>query len=107
MKITLPARIIEIGAEEEKELQNFFLAYGKARRICYSLRQKYKIKGKMSRSEIIKGVIYARGDKSKGGNLNIRVVEIAGEKYLRVNVGDRKRLFLRLFILNMKSMLNI
>lgn len=51
VEITLPARIIEIGTEEEEELQNLFLAYGKARRICYSLRQKYEIKGKMDKAK--------------------------------------------------------
>jgi len=150
MEITLPARI-ELSDEEEKALQNLFFAFGKARRLCYSLRQKYELKGEMSKSEIIKrvqeltglnsryvkdayatiehlpahatfgglrnqrlremgkitreeykkrrnSIIYARGDKTKGGNLNLRIVEIADEKYLRVNVGDRKWLLLKLFI---------
>jgi len=150
-ELTLPARI-ELSEEEEKALQNLFFAFGKARRLCYSLRQKYELKGRMSRSEIIKrvqeltglnsryvkdayatienlpahatfgglknqrlrekgkitreeykkrrnSIIYARGDKTKGGNLNLRIVEIADEKYLRVNVGDRKWLLLKLFIL--------
>jgi len=150
-ELTLPAGIELSGGEEEKALQNLFFAYGKVRRLCYSLRQKYELKGKMSRSEIIKrvqaitglnsryvkdayatienlpphvtfgglknqrlrergkitkaeykkrrnSIIYARGDKTKAGNLNMRIVEIAGEKYLRVNVGDRKWLFLKLFI---------
>ena len=150
MEITLPARI-ELSDEEEKALQNLFFAFGKARRLCYSLRQKYELKGRMSKSEIIRrvqeltglnsryvkdayatienlpphvtfgglrnqrlrekgkitkeeykkrrnSIIYARGDKTKGGNLNMRIVEIAGEKYLRVNIGDRKWLLLKLFI---------
>jgi len=147
---TIPAGI-ELSEEEEKELQNLFFAFGKARRLCYSLRQKYELRGEMSRSEIIKSVqeltglnsryvkdayatiehlpahatfgglrnqrmrekgkitkaeykkrrnsiIYARGDKTKAGNLNLRIVEIADEKYLRVNIGDRKWLLLKLFI---------
>jgi len=150
MEITIPARI-ELSGGEEKALQNLFFTFGKARRLCYSLRQKYELKGRMSRSEIIKSVqeltglnsryvkdayatienlpshvtfgglnnqrlrekgkitkaeykkrrnsiIYARGDKTKGGNLNLRIVEIASEKYLRVNIGDRKWLFSKLFI---------
>jgi len=150
-ELTLPARIELSGVEEEKALENLFFAFGKARRLCYSLRQKYELKGRMSKSEIIKSVqeltgmnsryvkdayatienlpphatfgglknqrmrekgkitkeeykkrrnsiIYARGDKTKGGNLNLRIVEVAGEKYLRVNIGDRKWLFLKLFI---------
>jgi len=149
-ELTLPARI-ELSEEEEKALQNLFFAFGKARRLCYSLRQKYELRGEMSRSEIIRevqeltglnsryvkdayatienlpphvtfgglrnqrlrekgkitneeykkrrnSIIYARGDKTKGGNLNLRIVEIADEKYLRVNVGDRKWLLLKLFI---------
>ncbi len=149
-ELTLPA-CIELSGEEKKTLENLFFAYGKARRLCYSLRQKYELKGRMSRSEIIKrvqaitglnsryvkdayatiehlpahatfgglnnqrlrekgkitreeykkrrnSIIYARGDKTKGGNLNLRIVEIADEKYLRVNIGDRKWLLLKLFI---------
>ena len=150
-ELTLPANIELSVGEEEKALENLFFAFGKARRLCYSLRQKYELKGEMSRSEIIKrvqaitglnsryvkdayatienlpshvtfgglnnqrmrekgkitreeykkrrnSIIYARGDKSRKGNLNIRIVEIPGEKYLRVNIGDRKWLFLKLFI---------
>jgi len=151
LELTIPANIELSEGEEEKALQNLFFAYGKARRLCYSLRQKYELKGRMSRSEIIKrvqeltglnsryvndayatienlpphatfgglnnqklrekgkitreeykkrrnSIIYARGDKTKGGNLNLRIVEVAGEKYLRVNIGDRKWLLLKLFI---------
>jgi len=150
MEITIPASI-ELSEEDEKALKNLFFAFGKARRLCYSLRQKYELRGEMSRSEIIKrvqeltglnsryvkdayatiehlpahatfgglknqrlrekgkitreeykkrrnSIIYARGDKTKAGNLNLRIVEIAGEKYLRVNIGDRKWLLLKLFI---------
>ena len=150
IELTIPADI-ELSGEEEKALENLFFAFGKARRLCYSLRQKYELKGEMSKSEIIKkvqeltglnsryvkdayatienlpphvtfgglrnqrmrekgkitneeykkrrnSIIYARGDKTKGGNLNLRIVEITGEKYLRVNIGDRKWIFLKLFI---------
>jgi len=150
IELTIPASI-ELSGEEEKALENLFFAFGKARRLCYSLRQKYELKGRMSKSEIIKrvqaitglnsryvkdayatiehlpahatfgglnnqrlrekgkitkeeykkrrnSIIYARGDKTKGGNLNLRIVEITGEKYLRVNIGDRKWLLLKLFI---------
>jgi len=151
LELTIPANIELSEGEEEKALQNLFFAYGKARRLCYSLRQKYELKGRMSRNEIIKrvqeltglnsryvkdayatiehlpphatfgglknqrlrekgkitneeykrrrnSIIYARGDKTKAGNLNLRIVEITGEKYLRVNIGDRKWLLLKLFI---------
>ncbi len=149
-ELTIPANIELSEEEEEKALENLFFAFGKARRLCYSLRQN-ELKGEMSRSEIIKraqeltglnsryvkdaystienlpphatfrglknrrlrekgkitkeeykkrrnSIIYARGDKTKGGNLNIRIVEIACEKYLRVNVGDRKWILSKLFI---------
>jgi len=149
-ELTIPANIELSEEEEEKALENLFFAFGKARRMCYSLRQN-ELKGEMSRSEIIKraqeltglnsryvkdaystienlpphatfrglknrrlrekgkitkeeykkrrnSIIYARGDKTKGGNLNIRIVEIACEKYLRVNVGDRKWILSKLFI---------
>jgi len=151
IELTIPASIELSGVEEEKALQNLFFAYGKARRLCYSLRQKYELKGRMSKSEIIRrvqeltglnsryvndayatiehlpahatfgglknqrlrekgkitkeeykkrrnSIIYARGEKSRKGNLNLRIVEVAGEKYLRVNIGDRKWIFLKLFI---------
>ena len=141
-ELTIPARIELSGEDEEKALQNLFFAFGKARRMCYSLRQN-ELKGEMSKSEIIKrvqaitglnsryvkdayatiehlpphatfgglknqrlrekgkitreeykkrrnSIIYARGEKSRKGNLNMRIVEVAGEKYLRVNIGDRK-----------------
>ena len=149
-ELTIPAGI-ELSVGEEKALQNLFFAFGKARRLCYSLRQKYELKGRMSKSEIIRrvqeltglnsryvkdayatienlpahatfgglnnqrlrekgkitneeykkrrnSIIYARGEKSRKGNLNMRIVEVAGEKYLRVNIGDRKWLLLKLFI---------
>jgi len=36
-----------------------------------------------------KGTLYARGDRSKGGNLNLRLVVREGSLWLRVNLGDR------------------
>ena len=52
IELTIPAGI-ELSEEEEKVLQNLFFAFGKARRLCYSLRQKYELRGRMSRSEIM------------------------------------------------------
>jgi len=63
--------------------------------------QRLREKGKITKEEYKKrrnSIIYARGDKSRKGNLNLRIVEITGEKYLRVNIGNRKWLFLKLFI---------
>ena len=55
MEITIPAGIELSGGEAEKALENLFFAFGKARRLCYSLRQN-ELRGEMSRSEIIKRV---------------------------------------------------
>ena len=64
-ELTLPASIKLSGEEEEKALENLFFAYGKARRLCYSLRQKYEMKGRMSKSEIIKRVQAITGMNSR------------------------------------------
>ena len=45
--------------------------------------QRLREKGKITREEYKKrrnSIIYARGDKSRKGNLNMRIVEITGEK---------------------------
>ena len=42
------------------------------------------------------GNLYSRGDKSKNGNLNLRVIMQEGKPYLRVNVGNRKWILLEL-----------
>ena len=54
IELTIPARI-ELSEGEEEALENLFFAYGRARRLCYSLRQKYEMKGRI-KSEIIKRV---------------------------------------------------
>ncbi len=40
--------------------------------------------------------LYSRGDKSKNGNLNLRVVKEGDKYYLRVNTGNRKWILLEL-----------
>ena len=55
-ELTIPARIELSEGAEEKALKNLFFAFGKARRLYYSLRQKYELKGEMSKSEILKRV---------------------------------------------------
>jgi len=42
------------------------------------------------------GNLYSRGDKSKNGNLNLRVIMQEGKPYLRINVGNRKWIILEL-----------
>jgi IS605 OrfB family transposase len=34
------------------------------------------------------GILYSRGDKSKGGNLNLRLVNLNNQWYLRINLGN-------------------
>ena len=63
-ELTIPASI-ELSEGEEEALENLFFAYGKARRLCYSLRQKYEMKGRMSKSEIIKRVQAITGMNSR------------------------------------------
>lgn len=36
------------------------------------------------------GNLYSRGDKSKGGNLNLRVLQEKGQYFLRINISHRK-----------------
>jgi len=40
--------------------------------------------------------LYSRGDKTKKGNLNLRIVEKEGKYYLRVNTGERKWILLEI-----------
>ncbi|KXB06398.1 hypothetical protein AKJ51_03755 [candidate division MSBL1 archaeon SCGC-AAA382A20] len=42
--------------------------------------------------------LYSRGDKSKGGNLNLRFVEKGNRTYLRVNTGDRKWIYVPAYL---------
>jgi IS605 OrfB family transposase len=39
------------------------------------------------------GFLYARGDKSKGGNLNLRLVNLNNQWYLRINLGSGEYLW--------------
>ncbi|WAM34344.1 IS200/IS605 family accessory protein TnpB-related protein [Caldicellulosiruptor morganii] len=43
-----------------------------------------------------KGNLYSRGDRSKKGNLNTRIVVNERGTFLRINIGDRKYVFARL-----------
>jgi IS605 OrfB family transposase len=51
--------------------------------------RKLKAKWKESRQ----GNLYSRGDKSKQGNLNLRLEWINNELYLRINTGDRQYIY--------------
>lgn len=42
--------------------------------------------------------VFCRGDKSKGGNLNLRFIKKEDELYLRINVGDREWIYVPAYI---------
>ncbi|MFP3206258.1 MAG: transposase, partial [Hydrogenobaculum sp.] len=50
------------------------------------IKEKLKVKWEESRQ----GNLYSRGDKSKQGNLNLRLQWINDKLYLRINIGDRQ-----------------
>ncbi|MFP3254725.1 MAG: IS200/IS605 family accessory protein TnpB-related protein [Hydrogenobaculum sp.] len=53
------------------------------------IKEKLKVKWKESRQ----GNLYSRGDKSKQGNLNLRLQWINDKLYLRINIGDRQYIY--------------
>ena len=53
------------------------------------IKEKLKVKWKESRQ----GNLYSRGDKSKQGNLNLRLQWINDKLYLRINIGDRQYVY--------------
>ncbi len=60
------------------------------------LSEKERAKLKRDWKEKRQGNLYSRGDKSKNGNLNLRIVKEGEKYYLRVNVGNRKWILLEL-----------
>lgn len=48
--------------------------------------------------ELRNNQLLSRGDKSKKGNLNLRIVKIRNEYFLRVNTGTRKWLFIPVYV---------
>jgi IS605 OrfB family transposase len=54
-------------------------------------KRKEKLKAKWRESR--QGNLYSRGDKSKQGNLNLRLQWINDELYLRINIGDRQYIY--------------
>jgi len=53
------------------------------------IKEKLKVKWKEGRQ----GNLYSRGDKSKQGNLNLRLQWIGDKLYLRINIGDRQYIY--------------
>nr|WP_235837238.1 IS200/IS605 family accessory protein TnpB-related protein [Carboxydothermus islandicus] len=64
----------------------------KSKHLSIKQRQKYKKEWLDKR----KGTLFSRGDKTKQGNLNLRVIEENGQFFLRINTGNRKWLFIQL-----------
>jgi len=60
------------------------------------LSEKQRDRLKREWKERRQGNLYSRGDKSKNGNLNLRVIMQEGKPYLRVNLGNRKWIILEL-----------
>ena len=67
--------------------------------------QRLREEGKITKEEFHRcrnSIIISRGDKTKNGNLNARIVEIEGKRYLRINVAldgnDRQWIYPELFI---------
>ncbi|WP_461832077.1 IS200/IS605 family accessory protein TnpB-related protein, partial [Aquifex sp.] len=60
------------------------------------LSEKQRNRLKREWKEKRQGNLYSRGDKSKKGNLNLRVIMQEGKPYLRINVGNRKWIILEL-----------
>ncbi len=60
------------------------------------LSEKEREKLKREWRERRQGNLYSRGDKSKNGNLNLRIVKEGEKYYLRVNTGNRKCILLEL-----------
>ncbi|MFP3253728.1 MAG: IS200/IS605 family accessory protein TnpB-related protein [Hydrogenobaculum sp.] len=54
-------------------------------------KRKEKLKAKWKESR--QGNLYSRGDKSKQGNLNLRLQWINDKLYLRINIGDRQYIY--------------
>ena len=68
------------------------LVFG-SRKLFEKLKKKHltgKRKGKLRQEweERRYGILYSRGDKSKEGNLNLRLVNLEGQWYLRINLGN-------------------
>jgi hypothetical protein len=54
-------------------------------------KRKEKLKAKWREKR--QGNLYSRGDKSKQGNLNLRIQWINDKLYLRINIGDRQYIY--------------
>ena len=73
-------------------------------RVLFDKLSKKHLTGKSRKSLIKKwrekrqGNLYSRGDKSKQGNLNLRLQWINDKLYLRINIGDRQYIYAKVII---------
>ncbi|NYE57313.1 IS200/IS605 family accessory protein TnpB-related protein [Carboxydothermus ferrireducens] len=86
--------IRELGENPRKVIFGGKVLFSKLKRKHLSAKQRQKYKKEWEDKR--KGTLFSRGDRSKQGNLNLRVIEENGQFFLRVNAGNRKWLFIEL-----------
>ena len=84
----------ELGVEPEKVIFGGRTLFEKLSRRHLSEKERTKLKEEWR--ERRQGNFYSRGDKTKGGNLNLRIIREGEKFHLRVNTGTREWLFVEL-----------
>jgi len=84
----------ELGFKPEKVIFGGRDLFEKLSKKHLSEKQRRELKKRWREKR--QGNLYSRGDKSKNGNLNLRIVKEGEKYYLRVNVGNRKWILLEL-----------
>jgi IS605 OrfB family transposase len=84
--------LIESLKEKEKDPKNVVFGGKKNLKRLSSkhLSRSNKIQLKEKWKEKRQGNLYSRGDKAKGGNLNLRILQEEGQYFLRINIEPRK-----------------
>ncbi len=84
----------ELGFKPEKAIFGGRSLFEKLSKKHLSEKERAKLKREWKEKR--QGNLYSRGDKSKNGNLNLRIVKEREKYYLRVNTGNRKWILLEL-----------
>ena len=84
----------ELGFKPEKVIFGGRDLFEKLSKRHLSEKQRRELKKRWREKR--QGNLYSRGDKSKNGNLNLRIIKEGEKYYLRVNVGNRKWILLEL-----------
>ena len=84
----------ELGFKPEKVIFGGRTLFEKLSKKHLSEKQRNRLKREWREKR--QGNLYSRGDKSKKGNLNLRIVKEGEKYYLRVNIGNRKWIILEL-----------